>query len=173
MAWVWSLVRELRSCMLHHWAKRTRQNPKQQHQQKDKTKKERKEKTPIYQKLMSWDKENVPSTSPLPGHLPLFHRLSCWVILLSLLFGWGRKWEISPVMTWILASRMKSKSDKVGTKIISGEGELLSGLLVPSAVQFWKANMGNSNTRAWKDSFSHLMSVECVPFDKQCGRTEE
>ena len=43
---------------------------------------------------------------------------------------------------------MKSKSDKVGTKIISGEGELLSGLLVPSAVQFWKANMGNSNTRA-------------------------
>lgn len=112
---------------------------------------------------MSWDKENVPSTSPLPGHLPLFQRLSCWVILLSLLFGWGRKWEISPVMTWILASRMKSKSDKVWTKIISGEGELLSGLLVPSAVQFWKANMGNSNTTAWKDSFSHLMSVECVP----------
>ena len=45
-------------------------------------------------------------------------------------------------MTGILASRMKSKSDKVGTKIISGEGELLSGLLVPSAVQFRKVKWG-------------------------------
>lgn len=34
----------------------------------------------------------------------------------SLLFGRGRKWQMSPVVAWILASRMTPKSDKVGTK---------------------------------------------------------
>lgn len=111
---------------------------------KRKRKQKRKKPPTTMMKLRQW-KCSLNCTFPWTSATFSSQRPSCWVILLSLQFGWGRKKEISPAMTWILASRMRTKSDKVETKIIPSEGNLFSGLLVPSAVQFWKARMGNFN----------------------------
>lgn len=120
-----------------------------QNSKKRKNRKKRKRKKSLQLPWLNWD-EMFPQLhlSLDICHFLFSQRPSCWVISLSLLFGCGRKQEVSPVRTWILASRMRPKSDKVGKKIIPSKGFLLSGLLVPSTVQFWKANMRNSSIRA-------------------------
>lgn len=65
----------------------------------------------------------------------------------------------------IVVSRIRPKSDKVGTKILLREN-LFRGLSVPPAVQLWKANLRESNTGAHRISFAHPLSAEYVLYGR-------
>lgn len=123
----------------------------------NKRKKRKKRKNPSYMKILE-TKKMLPQLYLSLGLCFLSGRSSCWITLQTWLFGWGRKQE-SFTCNDTSASRIRAKSDKVGTKMFLRE-ILLCGLLVPPAVQLWEGTLSDSDTGAYRGiSLTHLFST--------------